>query len=80
MVSHLSLYLVLLLALRHIGVSNDDVDWAEVLAVFAFARLVTAIPLTPVGIGVVELALVAGSSAQEERVPRWWPPCSSTGC
>lgn len=59
-VSHLSLYLVLLVALRHIGVSNSDVGWAEVMAVFAFTRLVTAIPLTPGGLGVVELALTTG--------------------
>jgi uncharacterized protein (TIRG00374 family) len=42
------------------GVSDDEVGWAEVLVVFAFARLVTAIPLTPGGVGVVELALIAG--------------------
>ena len=59
-VSHLSLYLVLLLALRHVGVSDDEVRWAEVLAVFAFVRLLSAIPLTPGGLGVVELALTAG--------------------
>lgn len=53
LVSHLSLFLVLLLALRHIGVSNREVSWAEALAVFAFARLVTAIPITPGGIGIV---------------------------
>ena len=29
---------------------------------FAFARLLTAIPLTPGGVGVVELALIAGLS------------------
>jgi uncharacterized protein (TIRG00374 family) len=60
LVSHFSLYLVLLIALRHIGVSNDEVSWAEVLAVFAFVRLLTAIPLTPGGLGVVELAMIAG--------------------
>jgi uncharacterized membrane protein YbhN (UPF0104 family) len=59
-VSHLSLYFVLLLTLRHVGVSNAEVNWAEVLAVFAFARLVTAIPLTPGGLGVMELALIGG--------------------
>ena len=63
LVSHVSLYVVLLLALRHIGVSNADANWAEVLAVFAFARLVTAIPLTPGGLGVIELALIGGLSA-----------------
>jgi len=58
-VSHLSLYAVLLIALRHIGVSDDEVDWAEILAVFAFVRLLTAIPITPGGLGVVELGLIA---------------------
>jgi uncharacterized protein (TIRG00374 family) len=62
-VSHVSLYLVLLLALRHVGVSNSQLGWAEVLAVFAFARLLTAIPFTPGGLGVVEFALIAGLSA-----------------
>ncbi len=60
LVSHLSLYLVLLLALRHIGVFGHDVTWIEALAVFAFARLLTAIPLTPGGLGVVEIALITG--------------------
>jgi putative heme transporter len=59
-VGHLSLYLVLLVALRNIGVSDDEVGWAEVMAVFAFTRLITAIPLTPGGLGVVELALTSG--------------------
>lgn len=59
-VSHVSLYLLLLLALRHVGVSNAELGWAEVLAVFAFARLLTAIPFTPGGLGVVEFALITG--------------------
>ena len=59
-VSHVSLFVVLLVALRITGVPAADVGWAEALAVFAFARLVTAIPVTPGGVGVVELALIAG--------------------
>ena len=39
--SHVSLYLVLLLALRHVGASEDEVSWAEVLGAFAFVRLLT---------------------------------------
>jgi putative heme transporter len=58
--SHVSLFVVLLVALRVTGVPQADVGWAEALAVFAFARLVTAIPLTPGGVGVVELALITG--------------------
>jgi uncharacterized membrane protein YbhN (UPF0104 family)/membrane-associated phospholipid phosphatase len=60
LVSHFSLYGVLLVTLRVMGVPESAVGWAEVLAIFAFARLVTAIPLTPGGVGVVELALIAG--------------------
>jgi putative heme transporter len=60
LISHLSLFGVLLISLRITDVSAAQVTWAEALAVFAFARLVTAIPLTPGGVGVVELALIAG--------------------
>jgi putative heme transporter len=63
LVSHLSLFLVLLLALRHVGVSEDEVGWIEVLAVFSFARLLTAVPFTPGGLGFVEVALITGLSA-----------------
>ncbi len=59
LVSHVSLYLVLLVALRHVGVSEDEVSWARVLAGFAFVRLLSAVPLTPGGLGVVELGLTA---------------------
>jgi putative heme transporter len=59
-VSHLSLYLVLLACLRDVGISDAEVGWAEVLAVFAFARLATAVPITPGGAGVVEAVLITG--------------------
>jgi putative heme transporter len=59
-ISHLSLFFVLLLALRHVGVSEAQVSWIEALAVFAFARLLTALPITPGGLGVVEVALITG--------------------
>ena len=57
--SHLSLFLVLLLALRHVGVSESEVSWAEALAAFALVRLLSAVPITPGGLGVVELGLAA---------------------
>ncbi|MDQ1731737.1 MAG: putative heme transporter [Pseudonocardiales bacterium] len=63
LVSHLSLFLVLLVALRHLGVSGQDVGWVEALAVFSFARLLTAIPITPGGLGIVEVALITGLAA-----------------
>jgi uncharacterized membrane protein YbhN (UPF0104 family) len=59
LLSHFSLFLVLLVALRQVGVSEDEVGWTTVLAAFAFVRLLSAIPLTPGGLGVVELGLTA---------------------
>ncbi|RLE16596.1 MAG: UPF0104 family protein [Actinobacteria bacterium] len=59
LVSHISLYLVLLVALRHVGVSQDELSWIAVLAAFAFVRLISALPLTPGGVGVVELGYAA---------------------
>ena len=59
LISHISLFLVLLLALRHVGVCDAEVSWQEVLAAFAFVRLLSAVPLTPGGLGLVELGLTA---------------------
>ena len=58
--SHFALWFVLLLALRHVGVSEHEVSTIQVLGVFAFARLLSAAPITPGGVGIVELALIAG--------------------
>lgn len=62
-VSHLSLFVVLLVSLRNVGVSETEVSWAKVLAAFAFVRLLAVIPLTPGGVGVVELGYVGLLSA-----------------
>lgn len=63
LVSHVSLYVVLLVSLRFVGVSDAQVGWVQVLAAFAFARLLTALPFTPGGLGVIELALITSLSA-----------------
>ncbi|NEK59714.1 UPF0104 family protein [Geodermatophilus sabuli] len=63
LVSHLSLFVVLLVALRIVGVDDAQVSVVEALAVFAFARLLTAVPFTPGGLGVVELAMITGLAA-----------------
>ena len=70
-VSHLSLYAVLLVALRHVGVSEAEVSAAEILGAFAFVRLISALPVTPGGLGVVELGLTAAlvvAGGDEEAV------------
>jgi uncharacterized membrane protein YbhN (UPF0104 family) len=60
LVSHLSLFLVLLIAIRVVGVSATQVTWVEALAAFSFGRLVTAIPVTPGGLGFIELSYIGG--------------------
>jgi uncharacterized protein (TIRG00374 family) len=57
--SHVSLFAVLLIALRHVGISEQQIAWAEALGAFAFVRFLTAIPITPGGLGVIELGLSA---------------------
>ena len=70
LVGHLSLYLVLLASLRSAGVPAAEIGAAEALAVFALARLATAVPFSPGGLGVVELALTSGLvAAGGERAP-----------
>jgi uncharacterized membrane protein YbhN (UPF0104 family) len=59
-VSHLALWLVLLLALRHVGISDQEISWTQVLGVFAFGRLISALPITPGGVGLVELGYIGG--------------------
>jgi putative heme transporter len=66
-------------ALRDVGVSDAEVGWAEVLAVFAFARLATAIPLTPGGLGFVEGGWPSGWLGRAATRTRWPPRCWSTG-
>jgi uncharacterized protein (TIRG00374 family) len=66
-VSHASLYLVLLLTLRHVGVDESELSWIQVLAAFAIVRLISALPVTPGGLGIVEagytIALTLGTDA-----------------
>jgi uncharacterized membrane protein YbhN (UPF0104 family) len=55
----LCVFLVLLVSLRVLDVSPSQVSFAEAFAAWALARLVGSLPLTPGGIGVVELGLTA---------------------
>jgi uncharacterized membrane protein YbhN (UPF0104 family) len=57
MVAYVALLAVLLdLSLRSLG---SDVRWPVVLATVAVERLVTAVPVTPGGVGIAELALTS---------------------
>jgi uncharacterized membrane protein YbhN (UPF0104 family) len=63
---HLNLYLLLVVCLRAVGVEQSVLGLAPVLAAFAFGRLVTAIPITPGGLGVMEVGLVGALGAVGE--------------
>jgi putative heme transporter len=52
------LWLVLLACLRGTGLSQAQVSWQTSLAAFAFVRLLTVLPITPGGLGIMELGLV----------------------
>ena len=58
-VSNLTLWLVLLACLRGMGLSQAQVPWQTSLAAFAFVRLLTVLPITPGGLGITELGLIA---------------------
>lgn len=63
---HANLYLLLVLCLRVVGIEGQVLGWAPILAAFAFGRLVTAIPVTPGGLGVMEVGLTGALSAVAE--------------
>jgi uncharacterized protein (TIRG00374 family) len=55
----LSVFAVLLVSLRVLGVSTDEVGAVEVFAAWSLVRLLGSLPITPGGIGVVEVGLTA---------------------
>jgi uncharacterized protein (TIRG00374 family) len=57
LLGHLTVFVVLLVALRAVGVPSADVSFAEAFAAWALIRIITTIPVTPGGLGVVELGL-----------------------
>jgi putative heme transporter len=58
--SQLALYVVLMLAVRDVGISDREVNWTRILGVFAFVRLLFALPITPGGLGIVDLGYIGG--------------------
>jgi uncharacterized membrane protein YbhN (UPF0104 family) len=53
----LTVFLLLVLSLRAVGVPATEVDLIEVFAAWSLVRIIGAIPITPGGFGVVELGL-----------------------
>ena len=50
-------FLVLMVSLRALGVPSEQVTIVQAFAAWSLARLLGSIPITPGGIGVVELSL-----------------------
>jgi putative heme transporter len=86
LVGHLSVFVVLLVTLRAVGVPSSEVDFVEAFAAWALTRLLTAVPITPGGLGIIELgltgALVAAGGENDNvvaavllyRLLTWLPP------
>jgi len=49
----------MLTALRFVGVDADEIDWVILLVAYALVTLLTAIPITPGGIGVAAVGYTA---------------------
>jgi uncharacterized protein (TIRG00374 family) len=69
--SQVALFFVLLLSLRHLGISEQEISTAEAFAVYAFSRLLSAVPITPGGVGVIDLGYIGGLTAfhDAEKAP-----------
>lgn len=56
--NQLTAYLVFELALRAVGVSVATVPFSEAFLAWAIGRVISSLPLTPGGVGVVELGII----------------------
>jgi uncharacterized protein (TIRG00374 family) len=69
---HLTVFLLLVVCLRVTGVSDSEVTGVEAFAAWALVRILGALPLTPAGVGIVEVgltgALVAFGASNAEAV------------
>jgi putative heme transporter len=57
LVGSLTVFLVFLVSLRALGVSASQVTLVEAFATWALIRIIASVPITPGGIGIVELGL-----------------------
>jgi uncharacterized protein (TIRG00374 family) len=70
--NHFTVFLVFVASVRGVGISTAHVTLVEAFAAWALARVLGSIPLTPYGVGFVELgltgALVAFGAGSAEAV------------
>jgi uncharacterized protein (TIRG00374 family) len=69
---HLTVFVLLVVCLRATGVSASEVTGIEAFSAWALVRILGALPLTPAGVGIVEVgltgALVAFGAPNAEAV------------
>jgi putative heme transporter len=72
LVGHLTVFLVLLVCLRVVGVSSGEISWIQAFAAWSVIRILGALPITPGGVGIVEVglsgALVAFGASNADAV------------
>ena len=56
---HLSVFAVLLVSLRVLDVPASEVTWIEAFAAWSVMRVLGSLPITPGGLGIVELGLTS---------------------
>jgi putative heme transporter len=59
LLGHLSVFAVLLVSLRVLDVPGSEVSWVEAFAAWSIVRVLGSLPLTPGGLGIVELGLTS---------------------
>ncbi|MGH3143911.1 MAG: lysylphosphatidylglycerol synthase transmembrane domain-containing protein, partial [Gaiellales bacterium] len=59
LVGHLSVFAVLLVSLRVLDVPASEVTWIEAFAAWSVIRVLGSLPITPGGLGIVELGLTS---------------------
>jgi len=72
LVGHLTVFVLLVVCIRVVGVSTSEISGVEAFAAWALVRILGALPLTPAGVGIVEIgltgALVAFGASSAEAV------------
>jgi putative heme transporter len=59
LLGHLTVFLVLLVSLRVLDVPASEVSWIEAFAAWSVVRVLGSLPITPGGLGIVELGLTS---------------------
>ena len=72
LVGNLTVFLLLLVCLRAVGISASEISWIEAFAAWSLVRILGALPITPGGVGIVEVglsgALVAFGASNADAV------------